>query len=59
MLIIGLKRRGILMKTKLKKSVLEFSAKMIKNVAVKEANSACVLFSYQPEVPEKLKKKDK
>lgn len=47
------------MKKENKKNFLELFAKVALHTAVTEANSACVFFSYQPRVPEQLKKENK
>lgn len=44
------------MKNKIKRNVLKLVAKAAYNTAEKEANSACMFFSYQPKVPKQLKK---
>lgn len=45
------------MKERLCKKALEIASNAIYKTAVKEADSACLLFSYQPKVPKKLKKR--
>jgi cyclic lactone autoinducer peptide len=41
---------------KVKKICTELVGKLAKEAAVKNANSSCPFFLYQPELPEKIKK---
>lgn len=45
------------MQNKIRKETLKIASKIIYKITEKEANSACLLFSYQPRVPEKLIKR--
>lgn len=40
----------------IKKKVLKSASKLLFMTAKKEANSACLLFAYQPKAPKELKK---
>ena len=44
---------------KMKQKTMEIFSKIVKGTAEKEADSACLLFAYQPKMPEQLKKKNK
>ena len=42
-----------------KKKTLEVVARIVMATAVKEADSACLLFAYQPKMPDELKRRKK